>query len=72
MESKVESIILDQLKDLASQVRELREKDLPKLATDMALVKDRASRSAQLIAGIGAGLSILISAAMALFFNGTK
>ena len=67
MSKELDSIILAQLEDLAQQVRGIRTKDLPQITTQVALIEDRASRSAKLIAAVISLIGVATSVVVAHF-----
>ena len=65
MPKKERDLILDRLEEMHKDLKDLREKDLPKLQVDIAVMKERTSHSAKVIAGIGGAVTLAVSTAVA-------
>ena len=57
--------IAKKLEEMHKDLKELREKDLPNLKIEVAVIKTEASTSAKIIAGLGGAIAILTSTAIA-------
>ena len=62
---KVQELILVKLENIESELKEVRQKDIPNLKIDMALVKEKSNTSAKIISGIGGILAVGTSMAIA-------
>lgn len=62
---KVQELILSKLESIEKEVKEVRQIDIPKLKVDMAIVKEKSSNSAKIIAGIGGAITLAVSTAIA-------
>jgi hypothetical protein len=69
-DKELQALIINRLDELSVAVRELREKDIPRLVTDVALIKDRSSRSAKVLAVVGTAISALVSILISLYLKG--
>ena len=57
--------ISKKLEEMHKDLKELREKDIPNLKVEVAVIKAEASNSAKIIAGLGGAIAILTSTAIA-------
>lgn len=64
---KVQELILSKLESIEKEVKEVRYKDIPKLQTDIAVVKEKSSNSAKIITAIGGAITLAVSTAIAFF-----
>lgn len=68
---KIEGLILSKLDNIEAQLDEVRTKTIPELQTkfavEHALAKERFSREAKIITGVGSILTLVISSAIAWF-----
>lgn len=65
MTKKKTDHISQKLDEMHKDLKELREKDLPNLKVEVAVIKAEASNSAKIIAGLGGAIAILTSTAIA-------
>jgi hypothetical protein len=65
MPKKERSEIQIKLEEMHKDLKEIREKDLPELKIEVAVVKERASTHAKVISAIGGILAVATSAAIA-------
>lgn len=63
--NKLEELLLAEFRDLKTDVKDIRQKDIPEIRADIAVVKDRASQRAMLIAGVGGLISTATAVAAA-------
>jgi hypothetical protein len=64
-EAALLQIIAAEVAAMRIEISDLRVKDLPALQTSVALVQDRATRSAKLISAIGAAITLVLSLLLA-------
>lgn len=64
---KVQEIILSKLNNIEKEVKEVRQTDIPNLAIDIAVVKEKSSSTAKLITLVGGALTLVVSTAIAWF-----
>lgn len=67
MPKKERESILAKLDEMHKDLKEVREKDIPNLKIDMAVVKERSSHQAKIITGIGGAVTLAVSTAVAWF-----
>lgn len=65
MPKKERDLILDRLEEMHKDLKDLREKDIPKLQVDIAVMKERTSHNAKVITGIGGAITLAVSTAVA-------
>jgi hypothetical protein len=59
--------ISEKLDEIHNDIKEVREKDIPNLKIDLAVVKERSSTYAKLISAVGGIIAVAISSAIAWF-----
>jgi hypothetical protein len=59
--TETEKLILEQLSELRADMKGVREKDIPSLRTDMAVMKEKTNTASKLYAGIGSVMSALVA-----------
>ena len=57
--------ISDKLDEIHKDIKEVREKDIPNLKVDLAVVKERSSSYAKVVSGIGGLIAVGVSSAIA-------
>jgi hypothetical protein len=62
---KVQDLILQEIRDIKGEIKEVRQLDIPNLKTELAVVKTQSSQAARVIAGIGGAIAVGTSAAIA-------
>jgi hypothetical protein len=65
MPKKERDLILDRIEEMHKDLKDLREKDLPKLQIEMAVMKEKTSHHAKVITGIGGAITLAVSTAVA-------
>lgn len=65
MPKKERESILAKLDEMHKDLKEVREKDIPNLKIDMAVMKERTSHNAKLVTGIGGAITLAVSTAVA-------
>jgi hypothetical protein len=65
MPKKEKDLILDRLEEMHKDLKDLREKDLPKLQIDIAVMKEKTGHQAKIITGIGGAITLAVSTAVA-------
>ena len=60
--------IKEKLDQIHLDVKEVREKDIPDLKVEIAVVKERAKNQARIIAAIGGLITMAVSSAIAYIF----
>jgi len=65
MPKKEKDLIQARLEEIHRDLKELREKDIPNLKIDMAVMKEKTSSTAKMIAGVGGALTLMVSTAVA-------
>lgn len=66
MPKKERDLIQAKLEEMHNDLKELREKDIPNLKIEMAVMKERTSHQAKIITGVGGLIAVITSAAVAL------
>lgn len=61
------NLILEEMKGIRLDIKEVRQTDIPKLKEEMAVIKTESSATAKLITGVGLLLSTATAAAIAWF-----
>lgn len=64
---KIEEMILSKLDLIESKLDRVRTEDIPKLKTEMEVIKVKTSNSAKIISGIGGLIAVAVSTAVAFF-----
>lgn len=59
--------ISEKLDEIHNDIKEVREKDIPNLKIDLAVVKERSTTHAKVISGVGGILAVAVSSAIAWF-----
>lgn len=62
---KLEDLLFHKLDSIESEIKDIRQKDIPNIKTDIAVVKSESKASARIITGIGGLIAIATSAAIA-------
>lgn len=62
---KLQDLVLSELQELKKEIKEIRQTDIPNLKIDIAIEKERTSKTARIITGVGGIISIAVSAAIA-------
>lgn len=65
MPKRERDLIQSKLEEMHKDLKEIREKDIPQLKIDMAVVKERSSHQAKIITGIGGAITLAVSTAVA-------
>lgn len=65
MPKKERESILAKLEEMHKDLKEVREKDIPNLKIDVAVMKERTSHNAKIIAGIGGAITLAVSTVVA-------
>lgn len=60
----VQKILLQELQELKSELKEVRQTDIPSIQVGLAEMKTTLSFSSKMYAAIGGGIAVLISAVM--------
>lgn len=63
----LERLIMQKLEKMEGKIDNLLENVVPAIKTELAVTKDRSSRMALIITGIGGILAVAVNAAIALF-----
>lgn len=61
----INEILLRELQEIKADVKEVRQKDIPSLREEFAVIKEKTRNSAKIIAGVGGAIAVLTSAAIA-------
>lgn len=64
---KFEEYLIQKLESIETEVKQVRQQDIPKLKLEIAVVKEKSSNSAKIISAIGGLLAVAVSTAVALF-----
>lgn len=59
--------LAEKLDEIHKDIKEVREKDIPNLKVDLAVVKERSSNHAKIVSGIGGIIAVAVSTAIAWF-----
>lgn len=62
---KIEDIILEELRQIQADVKQIRQTDIPAINTTIAIVKVNSSNTAKIITGIGGAITLVVSMAAA-------
>lgn len=65
--TKIQDIILSDLRSIKESIEEIRQKDIPNIKVEMAVVKSESKTSAKIITGIGGLIAVATSMAIAYF-----
>lgn len=65
--TKIQDIILSDLKSIKQNIEEIRQKDIPNIKVEIAVVKSETKNSAKIITGVGGLIAVLTSIAIAYF-----
>ena len=64
---KKTNYIYQKLEEIHLDLKEVREKDIPQLKIDVAVVKEKSSMQAKIISAIGGLIAVAVSTAIAWF-----
>jgi len=64
---RVQKLILSEIQEVKTEVKEVRQTDIPNLKIEIAVMKQRTSLSAKVITGVGAAITLFISTVIAWF-----
>lgn len=59
--------ISEKLDEIHNDIKEVREKDIPNLKIDLAVVKEKSSNHAKIVSAIGGLIAVCVSSAVAWF-----
>ena len=62
---KLQDLLLSEMQEIKKDVKEIRQVDIPNLKVEMAVEKERGTRTAKIIATVGGALAISVSTAIA-------
>ena len=64
---RMQEMILEKLKVIESEVKDIRQQDIPKIKTNIAVIETNAKLSARVTAGIISMITLSLSTAIAWF-----
>ena len=67
MSTSISSIILKELRELQKDMKGVRQMDIPRLKTEIAVIKEKTGLQAKIITCAGAAITLAISTAIAWF-----
>lgn len=62
---EIQQLILTKLNTIESELKEVRQTDIPNIKTDVAVIKTEASTAAKVIAAVGGIVAVVVSTAIA-------
>lgn len=65
MSKKEKDLIQLKLEEIHKDLKEVREKDIPALKIEVAVMKERSSSYAKIITGVGGAITLAVSTAVA-------
>jgi hypothetical protein len=64
---KINDLIINKLTSIETELKEVRQKDIPNIKIDMAVVKSESKTTAKIITAVGGLIAVATSAAIAFF-----
>lgn len=62
-------LIQQKLEEIHKDIKEVREKDIPNIKIDVAVMKEKTSTQAKIITAIGGAITLAVSSAVAVFLK---